>query len=146
MYKIIAIFLVPLFVLASCGTEAQLYVDGPAEDKSIMVPAGLSPTAKSIKNVFRSAGWQTYVSGGSYETTGSGGKYVNVDTKAKYPARYSAWADGRVYDLCLDFSKEIQYDISILDNVTGREVAAFNGRACERTIDKELKKTLEPFL
>jgi len=140
------IALLSIAILASCGTESELYVDGPAKNKSIMVPAGLSPTAKSLKNVFRSAGWQTYVTGGSYETTGSGGNYVNVNTKAKYPARYSAWAEGRAFDLCLDFSKAISYDISILDNVTGQEVAAFSGSACERTIEKELKETLDPFL
>ena len=140
------ISLLSIAMLASCGTQAELYVDGPAKDKSIMVPAGLSPTAKSLKNVFRSAGWQTYVTGGSYETTGIGGNYINVNTKAKYPARYSAWAEGRAFDLCWDFSKKIAYDISILDNVNGQEVAAFSGRACEQAIDEELKETLEPFL
>ena len=135
-----------LLTLISCNTS-EIYVEKSALDKSIMVPPGLSPTAKAIKSTFREAGWTTYVTGGSIQTTGSTGKFVNINTKAKYPARYSAWAEGRTYDYCL-FPPEpaLHYDISIVDNVTGEEVAAFTGSACASKIGDEMVETLAPFL
>ena len=135
-----------MIFLAGCGSDAEIYVAQPAKDKSIVVPSGLSATAKSVKNVFRGAGWQTFVSWASEQTTGSLGAFVNINTKVKYPARYTAKASGRTFDWCLDLSDHVVYDISIIDNVTGEEVAAFAGRACEKQIEKTLKETLKSFL
>ena len=140
------ISIVFLIFLVGCSQDAEIYISEPAKDKSIMVPAGLSATAKIIKNVFREAGWQTFVSGASEQTNGSFGPFVNINTKAKYPSRYTAKASGRVFDLCFDLSDAVAYDISIIDNVTGEEVAAFAGRGCETQIEKTLKEALKPFL
>ena len=40
----------------------------------------------------------------------------------------------------------LRYDISIVDNVSGEEVAALSGAACEPEIAERLEETLEPFL
>lgn len=147
MRKLLVLGLVAAGLLAGCGpTQEELYVAEPATDKTIMVPPGLSPTVKIVKKVFSEAGWKTFVTGASIETAGSGGKYVNVNTKAKYPARYAAWVSGNQYDLCLTFKPAISYDISIVDNVTGEEVAAFNGRACSDDLEDKIKETLAPLL
>jgi len=146
MRKALVAGFIGLGLLAGCS-ESELYTTERATDKTVMVPAGLSSTAKGIKNVFKQAGWKTFVSGGSTETTGSGGKYINVNTRAKYPARYSVWANSRVYDLCIPrFNDAISYSISVVDNISGEEVAAFGGRACEHKLEKDLRETLSPFL
>ena len=146
MRKVLAVGIVGLGLLAGCN-NSEMYVSEPAADKTIMVPAGLSPVAKAVKKTFRSAGWKTFVTGGSIESNGSAGSYVNINTKAKYPARYAAWTKARQVDYCLlPPSPYIRYDISIVDNVTGEEIAAFNGAACEPRIAERLEETLEPFL
>lgn len=133
-------------LLVSCGA-AELYTEDRAVDKTIMVPTGLRPVPKAIKEVFKEAGWKTVVAGKSLVTSGtSNGSYVNLSTKTKYPARYSVLADSRPYDYCIDFTQKIIYDISILDNVTGEEVAAFSGWGCGARIKKKIRATLDPFL
>ena len=140
-------FIVVSGLLVGCSSsESELYVQERATDKTIMVPSGLSATAKGIKNAFKKAGWKTFVSGGSAETSGSGGTYTNLNTKIKYPARYSVWAKSRVYDLCINFDDAISYDISIVDNVSGEEVAALAGRECEGAIENKITETLKSFL
>ena len=146
MRKILVLGFVSVGLLSGCNSS-EIYVSEAATDKTIMVPAGLSPVAKAIKKTFRSSGWKTFVTGGSVQTSGSGGAYVNINTKAKYPARYAAWAESRVFDYCLfPPSPMLRYDISIVDNVSGEEVAAFSGAACEPEIAERLEETLEPFL
>ena len=146
MRKVVVAGFVAFGLLAGCDSS-EIYVSKSATDKTIMVPAGLSPVAKAIKETFRSAGWKTFVTGGSVQTSGSGGAYVNINTKAKYPARYAAWTDSRQVDYCLfPPSPQIRYDISIVDNISGEEVAAFNGVACGSKLAKKLEETLEPFL
>ena len=134
--------------LSGCsGTEARLYVEGPAEDKSILVPAGLSPGAKAIKDVFADAGWSIVVSGGAVQTVGTAGEFVNLRTSVAYPARYTATLSERWVDLCWTLRHDkIAYAISISDNVTGQEIAAFSGRECETDIQAKLKDTLLVFL
>ena len=148
MRKTLIVSIVALSLLAGCmGSDAELYVQEPATDKTVMVPPALSATSKVIKNLFRNAGWKTFVTGLSIQKTGSGGKYINVNTSVKYPARYSVWAESRVYDLCVPrLNEAIKYDISIVDNITGEEVAAFSGRVCDHKLEKEIGATLAPFL
>ena len=55
-------------------------------------------------------------------------------------------SDQSFLSLCFDLSDAVAYDISIIDNVTGEEVAAFAGRGCETQIEKTLKEALKPFL
>ena len=147
MKRILILGTIILGFLTGClGSNGEIYVQKPASDKSIMVPAGLSATSKAIKNVFKGAGWKTFVSNVSAETTGTGGEFVNLNTKAKYPARYSVWSKSRVFDICITFDSAIKYDISIVDNVTGEEVAALTGRTCANRLEAELRKTLLPLL
>ena len=44
--------------LAGCMQDQVINVARPADDKSIMVPAGLVPPAQQIKSVFGKAGWE----------------------------------------------------------------------------------------
>jgi len=128
------------------GGNSEVYIDGPAEDKSIMVPPGIRGVSGAVKRTFKSSGWVTYVTGGSVVSTGSVGKYTNVTTGVKYPARYSAFTDQQQFDWCITGSPALHYDISIVDNKTGHEVAAFSGSNCESAIEKELRETLADFL
>ena len=138
--------LVVLCLLLSACVQSEVYSTAPAEERSIMVPAGLSGAAGGLKEVFREAGWETYVAGSGTQTTGSGGRYVNLQTRATYPARYSAFLSSNTVDFCIDFSRYIAFDISIVDNVSGQEVAAFSGSACEAGIKRRLRSDLESFL
>jgi hypothetical protein len=139
------LLLVAVLGVAAC-VQSEVYTTERAVERSIMVPPGLGGAAGGLKNVFRDAGWTTYVTGTSAQTTGSAGQYVNLNTRTRYPARYSALLASDVVDLCLDFSRYIAFDISILDNVTGQEVAAFTGTACERSIERRLREELASFL
>ena len=134
-------------VLSGCMPQAQLYVPTPAVDKSVMVPSGLNSASKAIKTVFRNAGWKTYVTGAYVETSGSNDDYVNLKTKVSYPGRYSVLVESEVDDVCLlTMTELIDYDIVIIDNVTGEEVAALEGRLCENELKKTLRETLRPIL
>ena len=144
----ITIFLLSFLVITACSNR-EVYISGPAVEKSIMVPAGLGGTAKAIKNVFRGAGWKTFVTGTSSQTTGTIGENVNLNTGRKYPARYSAYADSNPFDFCIGLTgtgRAIHYNISIVDNVSGEEVAAFSGSECESNIEKNIREGLKDFL
>lgn len=145
MIKPITMAFFTMFALVGC-VQSELYLDEPAVERSIMVPPGLSGAAGSLKEVFREAGWATYVGAEGTQTTGTGGQYVNLTSRATYPARYSALLNSNVVDYCLDFSRLIAFDLSIVDNVTGQEVAAFSGSACERSIKNRISEELEGFL
>ena len=64
-----------------------------------------------------------------------------------YPGRYSVLVESEVDDICLlTMTELIDYDIVIIDNVTGEEVAALEGRLCENELKKTLRETLRPIL
>ncbi len=135
-----------IFLQGCMSGSNEVYFDGPAEDKSIMVPPGIRGISGAIKRTFKSSGWVTYVTGKSVVSTGTVGKYTNVTTGAKYPARYSAFTAQQQFDWCIGGGPALHYDISIVDNKTGQEVAVFSGSNCEKAIEKELKATLAGFL
>ena len=141
------LFVLATVVLSGCMPQTQLYVSTPAIDKSVMVPAGLNPASKVIKTIFRNAGWKTYVTGAYVETSGTNDEYVNLNTKVRYPGRYSVLVESEVDDICLlTMTELIDYDIVIVDNVTGEEVAALQGRLCENDLKRTLRETLRPIL
>jgi hypothetical protein len=147
-YEVIRyLFVLAVVVLSGCVPQAQIYVATPAVDKSIMVPAGLNSASKAIKTVFRNAGWKTYITGAYVETSGSADEYVNLKTKVSYPGRYSVLVESEVDDICvITMTELIDYDIVIVDNVTGEEVAALEGRLCENDLKRTLRETLKPIL
>ncbi|MDA7440160.1 hypothetical protein N8710_01250 [Planktomarina temperata] len=150
MLKPWVIGIISLGALIGCMREQEVYVTGPAKVKSIMVPAGLSSPAKQIKSVFREANWQTFVAGRTAQTSGVGGQHVNLNTRVKYPGRYSLFADWSKWDFCLSSSKSIyDYNITVVDNNSGEEVLALTGReTCGpgQDLASHLKSTMAGFL
>lgn len=127
------------FISSCAPNNITPYSKLDKSDKSITVPAGGGPNA-SIKTALKQNGWTLKIDSRSIKTGGSS-NVVNQATTVESDARYRMLT-AFVSDQCLICQCVRSYNISIVDNKTGEEVVAFDGRdkdgICYKTLAKRI--------
>jgi hypothetical protein len=138
------LFLVALtFLLGACATHnVQRYGSIDNSEKTITVPPGSEGIKGKLKQVLANDGWQLVVYRGPSVTEGSIGEKTKIEQYATFNSRYRLVAASSQYDLCLNFTPAITYDISFIDNKSGSEVFTLSGRGCESGVVEQFVAAL----
>jgi hypothetical protein len=125
--KYIAIILLSILV-SSCATNTITpYSKLDKNEKTITVPAGGGANAV-LKTELKKNGWSLKIDSSSLKTEGTGGSSVNQKTTVESVTRYrmlTSFTEGR---RCITCDCVRSYNISIVDNKSGEELVAFDGR------------------
>ena len=121
-----------LFMINGClESRNVVYSTIDPNAKTITVPMGNGPLVGRIKQSLQNSGWQLMIDQGPVRTRGEFGPHVALETSSTYRTRYRLAIAASQVDWCIIGSPSIVYDLSLVDNMTGREVIAQSGRDCE---------------
>lgn len=131
MFRILAILALLAF-LGGCAThDVQLYGPVDTSNKTVTVPPGSEGLKGKLKQALANDGWKLVVYRGPSVTEGEVGEKTKIEQYDTFNSRYRLIASSYQFDLCLNFTPAIKYDISFIDNKSGAEVFTINGRGCE---------------
>lgn len=120
-----------LVFLAGCATHnVQLYGVVDSSNKTVTVPPGSEGLKGKLKQALANDGWKLVVYRGPSVTEGEVGEKTKIEQYDTFKSRYRLVVSSYQYDLCLNFTAAIRYDISFIDNTSGAEVFTINGRGC----------------
>ena len=127
-----------LLLMVGCAeSKVAVYSAIDPTEKTITVPIGNALLVGRIKEALQNSGWQLAIDQGPTRTRGELGPQVALETFSTYRTRYRLVVFASWFDWCLTGSAAINYNLSLIDNMTGREVLAQSGRDCEsRAVDK----------
>ena len=113
-------------------------------DKSITVPSSSYGLKGALKDFFKKSNWKLLVDRGPITTKGSVGSNVKVESYDTFKTRYRLEVDSNRFDTCVfPFSPFLYYNISLVDNKTGMEVFALEGKGCQKVILKKFRRIIE---
>lgn len=129
-------------ILSGCTKNfVQAYTKLDLNDKSITVPAG-GKLNGALKKALKDDGWRLKVDSNTIVTEGSNSKEtykektrVESDTRYRLLSTYSG-------DFCFTCGCVSSYNISIIDNKTGEEIATFDGRERKQCYEDVAKRVL----
>ena len=142
--KRFCIVLVLTIWLVGCGTY-DLQVYGPLDPtaRTITVPAGGLGLPGKVKVMLQEEGWTLTVDRGPNVAEGTVGKETHLEMYGSFSTRYRLHLSCQpLPDPSWRFQVVYIYDISIIDNKTGREVLTLSGGAEEKVIVKKLREAL----
>ena len=132
-----------LVLLGGCASHnIQLYGSVDQSNKTVTVPAGSKGLKGDLKKALSQKGWQLAVYRGPSVTEGEFGKNTKIEQYDTFNTKYRLIVSSRQYDLCLNFTPAITYDISFIDNQSGAEIFTIDGRGCEPDVVKKFENAL----
>jgi hypothetical protein len=99
----------------------------PAE-KVAYVPAGHSGVIGAMKKAMVDNGWTLVASIGDERVVGKFGNETDLLLTHERRPRYTFSVTQHVWNPCMAGENAVEYEVSIVDNRTGSEVAALTGR------------------
>jgi len=139
------ITLIIAFLVCSCASSnIESYNKIDAENKTITVPPGGGANA-AIKKSLKDNGWSLKIDSTSLKTVGTNDKSINQVTTIESDTRYRLLSSFVTGDFsCLTCRCVKSYNISIIDNKTGEEVAILDGEGgvCYETLAQHVINAL----
>lgn len=144
MLKKIFLSIFSCLILLSCA-EKHIMVSAKFDqrDKTIQVPPGSRGLTGGIKNALKKNGWELFI-------YGQGPTILEVNNTEKQIKHYDTF--NARYKLILSFGRNVGptckydldswtvYDISIIDNKSGKEILSMSGRNnCGTIVDTFIK-------
>ena len=122
-------------LLAGCVAAPELARYGVIDQtsKTVTVPPGSDGLKGRLKQALNSEGWKMVVGRGPTVTEGAIGSSAKVEQFDTFNSRYRLVVTSRQYDICLNMSPAIVYDLSFIDNLSSSEVFTLAGKGCEST-------------
>jgi len=133
-----------VFLSGCMHHNAEIYSPIDQSDKSITVPPGSKGLKGAIKKSLAQNGWRLSVDRGPDVTEGEIGNKTRLENYDTFNTRYRLGISYHQYDVCVNmyFDAAINYEISVIDNKTGTEVIALEGRGCEHTAVEKFEEVL----
>lgn len=125
------------------SNSIQSYAPIDATSKTITVPTGSYGLLGILKTTLSEHGWRLAVYRGPEVIQGSTGTSTQLEKYDTFHTRYTLVVSSSKFDVCLDFSPMVAYDISLVDNESGAEVLTMSGRDCEATVAKAFASKLD---
>ena len=142
MQRLIALVIL-VVILAACATyDVQTYARIEQSSKTITVPAGSQGLTGKIKQALVNDGWKLSVYSGPTISEGAIGEKTRIEQYDTFNTRYRLLVTSRQFDVCLNFSAAIRYDISVVDNKSGSEVFTLSGSGCESTVVEKFMQSI----
>lgn len=129
--------------LTGCATtNVQLYGTVDSSNKTVTVPSGSEGLKGKLKQALANDGWKLIVYHGPSVTEGEIGEKTKIEQYDTFNSRYRLLVSSYQFDLCLNLTPAIKYDISFIDNKSGVEVFTLSGRSCEPNVVKKFMNAL----
>ncbi len=135
-----------VLLLFGCGFHnVQIYGSIDNNNKTVTVPAGSDGLKGKLKQALSQDGWKLFVYRGPSVTEGEIGETTKVQQYETFNTKYRLVVSWYEFGLCFLSSSgpPIHYDISFIDNDSGREVFTINGENCESDVVKKFKDVLK---
>lgn len=142
--KFRCIIAIGILFLISCTTTADYLSDFEIKEKTITVPPGNRGIIGDIKRSFRDNGYELFVHRGPTVTRGTIGSDTMIETGNTFLSNFTLYYSDRVIDTCL-VDNMYTYDLSIVDNTTGKEVFTANGSDCAGAAADKIAEKLTRF-
>lgn len=143
MRFLIAALVAGLFLSGCATSNFQRYGSIDRSQKTITVAPGSFGLNGRLKQVLAKHGWKLVVYRGPAVTEGKIGKNTKIKQYDSFNSRYTLVVNSRRYDLCLNFTPMILYDVSLIDNRSGSEVFTMDGDDCESSVVQKFKEALK---
>ena len=126
---------------ACMSADMRQYGKLDPDEKSMTVPPG-GGLAAELKDMLNRRGWTLVVDRGPDVIEGQNSGSVNLKSYNTFNTRYRLLLRSSRFDTCLGMDGAYSYNMSVIDNKTGRELMVMEGRACE----SQIKSKFESFL
>jgi len=137
------VFIIFTIFLTSCTSHnLQIYSNIDKNNKTITVPPGSKGLKGKLKKVLSEEGWKLVVYRGPSITEGTLGEKTTIKQYDTFNTKYLLVVVSKQFDICLNLSPAIIYDISLIDNTSGMEVFTLDGKGCESEVIKKFKNAL----
>lgn len=143
MRGLLALMVTSLILGGCTSSNIQTYASIDQRAKTVTVPAGSGGLKGDLKKALSERGWKMSVYSGPEVLEGSSGKNMRLQRYDTFNTRYSLLVGSRQFDVCLNFSPAINYEISLIDNKSGSEVITMDGRDCQNAIVSKFMNALE---
>lgn len=142
MFNKLAVLAFSAFLSSCAAHDAQLYQAIDTSNKTVTVPAGSEGLKGKLKKALVNTGWKLVVYRGPSVTEGEVGEKTETKHYDTFNSRYRLIVSSYEYDVCLNFTPAITYDISFIDNKSGAEAFTMNGHGCESDVVKKFMNAL----
>jgi hypothetical protein len=122
--------------------NVQTYATVDPAQKTVTVPPGSKGLKGELKKVLFELGWRLSVDRGPSVMEGKLGEDTKIENYDTFNTRYRLHVAASQYDICLNSSPAITYEISFVDNQTGSEVFTIEGNGCQTGAIEEFKKAI----
>jgi len=122
MMKSALLIATAIFIAGCMSHNVQLYGVIDQSNKTVTVPIGSKGLKGALKKSLSQKGWKLVVYRGPSVTEGELGRKTKLAQYDTFNTKYRLIVSSRVYDLCLDGSPAINYEVSFIDNYSGEEV------------------------
>lgn len=127
--------LIVVWLIAGCAYNVQVYSKLDLSNKTMTIPAGGAGLIGALKSALTEEGWDLAVYRGPRITEGTLGEKTRLEEYGTFNTRYALFVDYKQYDVRFpDFEPMYTFDISIIDNNTGKEVLTMSGQGVRSTI------------
>ena len=129
-------------LLSACmSADMRQYGKIDPNEKSITVPPG-GGLAAELKDILNRQGWTLQVDRGPDVIEGQTSGGVSLKSYNTFNSRYRLLLRASRFDTCLGMDGAYRYNMSVIDNKTGKELMVMGGQACE----SQIKAKFESFL
>jgi len=129
-------------LLSACmSADMRQYGKIDPNEKTITVPPG-GGLAAELKDILNRQGWMLHVDRGPDVIEGQNSGNVSLKSCNTFHSRYRLLLRASRFDTCLGMDGAYNYNMSVIDNKTGKELMVMGGRACE----SQIKTKFESFL
>lgn len=139
--KAVLIALIAASLSACMSADMRQYGKLDPSEKSMTVPPG-GGLAAELKDMLNRRGWTLVVDRGPDVIEGRNSDSVNLKSYNTFNTRYRLMLKASRFDICIGMGDAYSYNMSVIDNKTGRELMVMEGRACE----SQIKSKFESFL
>lgn len=143
MLKQLFVGVLLVFLVGCARHNVQTYSAVDSSNKTVTVPSGSEGLKGKLKQALTKDGWNLVVYRGPSVTEGEVGEKTKIEQHDTFKSRYRLIVSSYQYDLCLNFTPAISYDISFIDNTSGAEVFTISGRGCEPSVVKQFMKAVQ---
>jgi len=139
----LALLMAVAILIAGCASHnIQLYGTIDQANKTVTVPAGSKGLKGELKKLLSQKGWKLAVYRGPSISEGELGKRTRIAQYDTFNTKYRLLVSSRQFDICLNLSPAITYDISFIDNNSGAEIFTIDGRDCESDVVEHFENAL----
>ena len=143
MIRIMMVTIILILISGCLSHDTQVYGTIDKSNKTVMVPTGSEGLKGKLKQTLAKNGWKLVVYKGASVTEGKVGENTKLESYDTFKAKYRLIVNDNQYDICVNLSPAIYFDISFIDNESGSEVFTISGNDCESDAVESFMNTIQ---